>query len=267
MIFNMVGGGSNGGGGAGLNFSVICSMQEPQNPSENTIWVQTDTTITNVSFADSVADIEEGALTFFYKSVDKTQVLSGNAVFKMYDDVLNGKSCQIWGELLKANYSDGTQTKFVDAFIRKETEWVRFSTSRYSFYNNGVYDVEFNKGFNYTDFTDHVTIGKTNGGNGILVTKLPINIANITTLYVTYAASNAGTATKFGLSNQNTVASADVTRFDIAGVALTATGGSSTKRTVSLDVSSLTGTGYVKIAVSNSGYGNGVISIFEIWGE
>lgn len=211
MIFNMVGGGSNGGGDAGLNFSVICSMQEPQNPPENTIWVQIDTPVTNVSFADSVADIEEGALTIFYESVDKTQDLSGNAVFKLYDNVLNGKSCQIWGALLKANFSDGTQIKFVDAFIRKGTEWIRFSAARYSFYDNGVYDVEFNKSANVTDSSTYVTIGKTNGGNGIIVTTLPVNLADITTLYVTYAASNVGSATRFGVHNKNTTTATDAT--------------------------------------------------------
>ncbi len=46
MIFNM-----SGGGGTGLNFTVVGGTAAPSNPKENTIWVDTDTEITSWDFS------------------------------------------------------------------------------------------------------------------------------------------------------------------------------------------------------------------------
>lgn len=46
MILNMT-----GGGGAGLNFTVVGGTTQPASPAENTIWVNTDTAITDWVFA------------------------------------------------------------------------------------------------------------------------------------------------------------------------------------------------------------------------
>lgn len=48
MIFNMTGG---GGSAAGLNFKVVGGTTQPSNPSENTIWVNTDKEITGWIFS------------------------------------------------------------------------------------------------------------------------------------------------------------------------------------------------------------------------
>ena len=48
MIFNLSGGGSSG---ASLNFKVVGGTTEPANPSENTIWVNTDEPITSWIFS------------------------------------------------------------------------------------------------------------------------------------------------------------------------------------------------------------------------
>ena len=48
MIFNMIGGG--GSSGAGLNFKVVGNPQ-PSSPSENTIWIDTDSEITSWDFS------------------------------------------------------------------------------------------------------------------------------------------------------------------------------------------------------------------------
>lgn len=46
MIFNVT-----GGGGAALNFKVVGGTTQPTNPTENTIWVNTSTTISSYVFA------------------------------------------------------------------------------------------------------------------------------------------------------------------------------------------------------------------------
>ena len=46
----------NGGGGASLNFKVVGGTTQPENPKENTIWVNTDTEITSWAFSTDVPE-------------------------------------------------------------------------------------------------------------------------------------------------------------------------------------------------------------------
>lgn len=54
MIFNMV------GGGAALNFKIIGGAVQPDNPAENTIWVNTNAEITDWTFAATEPAAAEG---------------------------------------------------------------------------------------------------------------------------------------------------------------------------------------------------------------
>lgn len=47
----MIGRTNAGGGGGGLNFKVVGGTTQPENPKENTIWVNTETEITSWSFS------------------------------------------------------------------------------------------------------------------------------------------------------------------------------------------------------------------------
>lgn len=61
MIFNMMGGGgtAGSGSGAGLNFKIVGGTTQPANPSENTIWVNTDADITGWMFSAKTPFIGE----------------------------------------------------------------------------------------------------------------------------------------------------------------------------------------------------------------
>lgn len=71
MIFNMTGGGgiAGSGSGAGLNFKVVGGTTQPSNPSENTIWVNTDKEITGWIFS--------AKNPFIGEIVESASVLSG----------------------------------------------------------------------------------------------------------------------------------------------------------------------------------------------
>lgn len=56
----MIGRTNTGGGGGGLNFIVVGGTSEPSNPKENTIWVNTDTQITNWEFSPTEPTGAEG---------------------------------------------------------------------------------------------------------------------------------------------------------------------------------------------------------------
>ena len=65
--------GNGGSGGASLNFKVMGGTTQPENPGENTIWVNTDTEITSWSFSDTEPDSpEEGLVWFFTDTVSDT---------------------------------------------------------------------------------------------------------------------------------------------------------------------------------------------------
>lgn len=55
MILNMT-----GGGGAGLNFQVVGGTTQPASPAENTIWVNTDTAITDWVFSSTQPAASDG---------------------------------------------------------------------------------------------------------------------------------------------------------------------------------------------------------------
>lgn len=71
MIFNMMGGGgtAGSGSGAGLNFKIVGGTTQPANPSENTIWVNTDADITGWMFS--------AKNPFIGEIVESASVLSG----------------------------------------------------------------------------------------------------------------------------------------------------------------------------------------------
>ena len=71
MIFNMSGGGgiAGSGSGAGLNFKVVGGTTQPSNPSENTIWVNTDKEIAGWIFS--------AKNPFIGEIVESASVLSG----------------------------------------------------------------------------------------------------------------------------------------------------------------------------------------------
>ena len=59
MIYNM-----SGGGGAGLNFKVV-GNPKPGNPSNNTLWLDTDVPVSGWAFCSEVpADLQEGLAIF-----------------------------------------------------------------------------------------------------------------------------------------------------------------------------------------------------------
>lgn len=121
MIFNM----SGGGGGGGLNFAVIGSLVQPAAPKENTIWVNTDTTITSWVFAPEAPTNPEGGMIFF--KTDKTSPVGFNALRKNEIAVLPTSAQQyiggLWKNMEAHAYIGGT--------------WVQFSKLFYDLYNPG----------------------------------------------------------------------------------------------------------------------------------
>lgn len=137
MIFNMGGGGAiaGSGSGAGLNFKIIGGTTAPKNPRENTIWINTNTKITNWTFSNT-------------EPTEKTQ-----GVIWIYC----GNSSDVSFNVLKRNdiqiYPVGAYQYISGSWVKKEAktyqdgEWIDWTMYLYYLLN---------------DYTD-ITGGWTNG--------------------------------------------------------------------------------------------------------
>lgn len=119
MILNL-----SGGAGAGLNFKVVGGITAPENPKENTIWVDTDVEITSWVFSvEQPANPIEGMVWIYIGTFSSVEF---NALKK------NGiQLCPIFAR----QYIDGV---FVDKATKsyQDGEWVGWIRDIY-LYNNG----------------------------------------------------------------------------------------------------------------------------------
>lgn len=97
-----------------LNFRVIGSLAQPAAPKENTIWVNTDTTITSWVFAPEAPTNPEGGMIFF--KTDKTSQVGFNALRKNEITVLPTSAQQYiggqWKNMEAHAYIGGTWVQF-----------------------------------------------------------------------------------------------------------------------------------------------------------
>lgn len=97
-----------------LNFRVIGSLVQPAAPKENTIWVNTDTTITSWVFAPEAPTNPEGGMIFF--KTDKTSQVGFNALRKNEITVLPTSAQQYiggqWKNMEAHAYIGGTWVQF-----------------------------------------------------------------------------------------------------------------------------------------------------------
>ena len=121
MIINMT-----GGGGDGLNFSVVGGTSQPVNPKENTIWVNTETEISGWVFsAEEPGEPAEGMVWII---VGTTSEVPFNAL-KKGELYCFPTSCE--------QYVGGSWAN-VDAYLYNGSEWVQFSSAIVWIYDNGV---------------------------------------------------------------------------------------------------------------------------------
>ena len=119
-----------GGGGAGLNFKVVGGTSQPTNPRENTIWVNTSTTITDWVFSATQPTGSSGMVWFSvgtsssveFNALKKNAIqiyplsakqhISGKWVDKTAKTYQNSKWNDWWnGELYQKGQTTGWSTK------------------------------------------------------------------------------------------------------------------------------------------------------------
>lgn len=74
MVFNMAG----GGGGGGIKLKVAGGITEPSSPTENTIWIKTDETVTKYVLSPSQPKQPTSGLVWLRTSDEGTELSVGN---------------------------------------------------------------------------------------------------------------------------------------------------------------------------------------------
>lgn len=252
MIFNMV------AGGAALNFKIIGGTVQPENPMENTIWVDTDVDITGWEFSTTEPANPVPGMVWIYHST--TSSAKFNALKK------NGITLNPWAA---RQYIDGAWVG-KPAAIWKDGEWV----SEWSPYlcNRGDECVDFTGGWNtvawkvVSDATGtesgqtfqiekkegYLYFSKTNDYGAVMHTVRAIDLTNVKAIHFKGEMSPTAKGnwvafhvwTKIGGSNEYWATNSK------ASVQSTTAG----KQGFVLDVSSLTGSYYLGFGIYSAAH-------------
>lgn len=251
---------AGGGGGGGLNFSIIGGLTQPTSPKENTIWVNTSTTISSYVFAaEAPSNPAEGMVwitTGTSSGVDfnalkknvlrvypisAKQYISGAWVAKTAKTYHGGA----WVEWINYLYNNGTISDALGGFTGYAQ---RFSDT------SGIAATVI-----YNDDSIYIEVGTTNK-SGAALSNNKLDVTKWKTIYIrgSISAKDAYHGC-FGLQPG--------TSSTLPPTALTADNVSGTEAIHKIDVSSLTGEYYLCFGGHRySGYALNC-TIKEIWYE
>ena len=215
-----------------LNFRVIGSLVQPAAPKENTIWVNTDTTITSWVFAPEAPTNPEGGMIFF--KTDKTSPVGFNALRKNEIAVLPTSAQQYIGG----------QWKNMEAHAYIGGTWVQFSNVKLVIFAVGRGLGGGVTGFsNASHDSNRIKASKilyaSKGGGDSIVSKESVDVTAYKT--ATFSGINCG----FNANGNANSSSISVFVGGASGnIGVTTTGGSATlasNKTVTVDISNITG--------------------------
>ena len=222
---------AGGGGGAALNFKVVGGLTQPANPSENTIWVETDVPIASWYFqAEQPENMAEGDVWF---PVGTSSAVEFNAL------KMNG--IQVYPLSAKQMVSGALVDK--TAKIYQNGTWA-FLFNGVLYENGNLYEYV-TGGWTYDGAknTDSYILINENAVDmkGARTTK-KIDLTPYRTLTVELSSHGIHSAAATAITVAN-----DETLKDSNGVAKINTSQSTTRKAYSVDVSALTGSYYIKV--------------------
>lgn len=240
---------SSGGAGAGLNFKVVGGTAEPVSPSENTIWANTDTAISSYVFAAAEpSDPVEGmvwistgtASTVTFNALKKNGVMVYPMSAKQYID-------GAWVDVTAKSYLSGEWVDWTTYFYKDGNTFDDltggyFSTNIDTQYGTGTVTFETNK----------ISLVCDGAAETVVRTENKVELSNSTTLNLKLHAKVVSNESRTGhlefYATENSITSY---KQDIGGgVKFTHeySAGTDGDFTVSLDVSSITGSKYIFVS-------------------
>lgn len=259
MIFNMT------GGGAALNFKIVNGLEQPSNPSENTIWLKTEDEISNYSFNFTEPSNQTEGMAWITLT-NNTSNVSINAL----------KKNEILLYLSYCYQYISSERNQLDAYIYQNGQWVQFSSTWDNYYfKNGDQYKNITGGWSsegYTYSTPYTLYdGIINDTDGTLEIELSnnysasvigtvdtVDLTNVSNLHIVVDYASSGTSifavlsSKDLSSNENIIRSTSLVNFNNA--------------TRTIDVSDLSGQYYLAVygAVTQTS-GSVDVSISQIY--
>lgn len=233
MILNMT-----GGGGTSLNFAVVGGTTQPENPKENTIWVDTSTAISEWVFsAEQPANPVEGMVWF---QTGTSAPTAFNALKKNNITVYPTGCVQYangaWNNKTAKIYQSGMWLEWVTYIYKLGDEYIDITGGWADQYSSGRNTL--------TKGTDYLMVKGVSGQYyGSAATKKSIDLTHSTTLRVSAKRSGSGEcwvgiATSPANNAHNLSAKTQVT--------------ATSYTEVSLDVSAYSGNYYVLLCVNET---------------
>lgn len=240
-----------GGGSGGLNFQVIGGTTAPNNPKENTIWVNTSTKITGWVFS---ATQPTGATGMVWISVGVSSPAAFNALKKNNNITIYPVSAKqyvsgAWVDKTAKSYQNGAWVYWWNGHLYEYGNQYESFTGGWTStgYKGHNYNTQSN--FNDDNIYIYATSGSAVGGVG---TANKIDLSGRTKLKLLYDASSANGSHLSVLKNK----SDDIANAPLAKATLV----TGTSQTVTLDITDIA-EGYVAITSKTPVY------IYDVWME
>lgn len=223
---------SGGGGSVGteLNFTVVGGTTQPENPKENTIWVNTEAEITSYHFGNAEPTAEEGMVWILsdWTGGTKFNALKKNSL-TVYPYIVNQYINNTWELKSSLIYQNGSWSEFWNGYIYYQGDVMTSFTGGWEHKDgNGG-------GISYESDRLEISASGNSGESSTYGTKNKINFTEVKTIEITWMSSN-GNRSRFMLRDDNNKAVAEV---------YTTSSQQGSKHTSYLDVSDITGEYYV----------------------
>lgn len=151
------------GGGASLNFKVIGDSKQPETPSENTIWVNTSTTISNWIFSSQTPDSPTPGMVWFVIGDISTTPINALKIngIELYPTAVKQYNGSSWVDKVAKCYQNGG--------------WVTIYVPKLYIFKSGTgtvkpLDIYFTEGMSVRVSTDYIEVKITGAGQSICVT-------------------------------------------------------------------------------------------------
>lgn len=245
-----------------LNFAVVGGASKPENPVENTIWVNTETEITSWSISPEQPESPTSGMVWINNGASSESAfnaLKKNEI-KVYPQTAKQYVGGKWADVESSIYQGGKWSESQKGFVIYENGSFGTNSDGTTF---NVADLEKNDGsVSVTKNSDHM-LWSNNGALGLFYVEPKVSCAGYKTLNIAIAAANISTVEaypgKWGLIST-------LSYSEPGFVASTGFDSLSGDKTLSLDVSSIGSSKYY-IAMQFAARSSNSAKITKIWLE
>ena len=241
----MIGRTNAGGGGGGLNFKVVGGSAQPENPKENTIWVETDGEIPGWVFSASMPTNPVAGMVWISTGINSTaefNALKKNGIC-IYPISAKQYSAGVWNVKTAKSYMNGEWAELWNGYLFHYGDELKHVTGGYtaiakplvSGTGSGVPYIS-----NNSDGSRKIQSNRANTDGGMYYTVNKIDLTDYKTLKFYGRIVDPSGYTRAGIGVWS-----DIGAYANTNRVVTVTGNDASSNTRSIDVSGLTGKYYI----------------------